>query len=333
VGTWRDGLLVGDPRAAFVVNQALAYDLNLRIQDVAFQGSERLWVAGAAAHDPGDPPGVADRSPRGAARLTVGEGGVVTAFTHFVRTSEEPRDVTGLPSSDVRDVLPAADGGAWLACGTERYQLGVADHLDGDPAVVAGSQRPGGVARVDAADAVEVVAGPDVAPDARALAALPDGRLLVLDAREGALALDADGLAGAPPAALAGLPAGTPRAAWADADGGLAAGTDGGAVVVEGTARAVLDDIGTAWVFARRAAGVVLVGSDAGLVWAVGADATAPTEPAPGEAARPPFRPVVDPGPDPDPECLRAGSSCDIQDDRCCAGLTCVWAGFAPVCQ
>jgi hypothetical protein len=151
-------------------------------------GADGLAVGGFATHDPVIPDeAVDDRSPRGLVLLKAGKA------LHFVRTASAKGDVAGLPSSEIRALLPDGDG-VVVACATERSHPSSASDRELGPVFVGASgKRRGGLVRVDATGAVKVLAGADVAPDPFALARGPDGALWVLDLERGLLQQTAAG--------------------------------------------------------------------------------------------------------------------------------------------
>ena len=328
IGTRKDGLFFGAPDAGTSINQAIEVTVSLLLRAVAWEGDGVLWLGGTATHSAGDPPALLDKGPRGAARLVV-DGGKVQSAMHFVLASDDPKDVTGLPSGDVAGILVDPEGGAILACAAERVSQGSLDRTEGPKLLVEGVPRDGGVARITAAGDVEVLAGPDAAPDPRALAYDTDGSLLVLDAEAGELRIDGGTTE---PAGLAlPMPEGAiPHGLLVLPDGAVAAHSEGIAVAALGE-EGTIGGVGHAWEAVERADGVVLVGTDEGLV-RLHAEGAVDVEEAPiAIGALPPFE-KIDPPVGPGPDCLKAGALCGATPESCCAGLTCA-SGIALTCQ
>jgi len=269
IGTYRDGFYVGAIGSAGggVVGNPAFFGPSLFTEDVLWDEATRtLWIAGKTSHGPGDPPQLADRGPRGAAAIVVGER-EVTSATHYVRATDFEGPIVGLPSGEVMDLLWDDDGGVLMACATERVGVSDYDRADQPLFLVDGAPREGGVAKVDAdRRTLSVLAGPDLVPDPRALAWDADGGLLVADAERGLVRLDDLGEAAtATPIATPGLPAGAiPQTLWASGDD-LALGTSRGLWLRwHGTTR-VLDDVGFVWAI-EDLGDHLAVGTDVGLV-------------------------------------------------------------------
>lgn len=310
LGTWRDGFLVGQKagdRVEGLVGNPALIGPSLFLDAVWARDTERggreVWLAGRTSHQPGDPVVVADRGPRGVAKLEVDNSAVASAV-HYVRSSEDAEDVVGLPSGDVRDLAANAAGDLVLSCAKER----MAPNYDRDEAPVFtldGQSRGGGLALIPGADrgVVSVLADHTVTPDPRAVAFAPDGHLWVADAERGVLRSTAPvgaeaGRAGAdaiprePPEALGFLPVeleGWPTGAkpirlWAGQGGDLAVATSMGLWVRLGGRELVVDGVGYVWSLLWRD-GALWAGSDEGLV-VVSPEGHAVTLPAraPGEA-------------------------------------------------
>ncbi len=262
LGTWRDGLLAGAPDSISIWNQALEWGVSLYATSVFWESDDVLWLAGLSSHAPGDPEQLADAGPMGAVRIIFDARGGVADARHFVShirpDLNDGRVVEGLPSGEVMQVLALPDGRILLVCAAERMLPAGSDAAPrpffqaGD-----GNVRPGGLAAVDPETlAVEVLAGPQELPDPQAAALLPDGRLLVLDASNGARVLD-DGVwipwEGT-------LPSGFPRALhpWRD-----------GAVVLTDTAARVpglADDLSGAFSCAAEVGEILYLGHAQGIV-------------------------------------------------------------------
>ena len=264
IGTFRDGTFVGDPGGGYVFNQALDPGVSLYEQDVAWASPSTLWIAGSGMHDPSDPPNLADTGPRGAARATF-EGEKLLSFEHFVMASNDAKDVTGLPSSEVAAIAVGPTGDAFLACATERVGVHATDRTIGEPFSLGGKVRAGGVAKIGKDGAITVLATSDAAPDPRGIAVDAAGDPWVLDAQKGLLRFENGAFVAAP--LPEGAPAGAyPRGLWLGAGQDLAALYDKGALVSLGGQATFVGDVGHAWRATQRAAGVILVGTDRGLV-------------------------------------------------------------------
>lgn len=123
--------------------------------DVAWKNNDEFWVSGPATHSEGDTANLADVGPRGATLMTLDATGAITGWKHYVRASNDAKDV-GLPSSDVRDVVTSSDGSAYLVCARERMRP-VSDRIEGAPFELSGQQRAGGIALVDATGALGTI--------------------------------------------------------------------------------------------------------------------------------------------------------------------------------
>ncbi|MFO0745681.1 MAG: hypothetical protein U1F43_08410 [Myxococcota bacterium] len=289
LGTFRDGFYVGGLATGIVGNPAFLGPSLLTTDVLWDDATSELWLAGGTTHGNGDTPFLADRGPRGAAVVSIGPDGPGAA-TRFVRASDTAGEVTGLPSGEIMDLLRGPDGSVLMACATETVKDSDWDRsvqpvfkLDGQP-------RKGGVATVSATHEVTVLAGPDLAPDARALAwdkpGSPDAKLLVADAERGLFRLD-DGVA--TPIPTPGLPADAiPQVLWTSAAGDLALGTSKGLYLHWHGSTTVLDDVGFVWSVAAQA-DHLYVGSDAGLVVIREAESPMVTFPARPEGHAPPF--------------------------------------------
>lgn len=311
LGTWRDGFLVGEKTAdrveGFVGNPALigpSLFLDAVWAREARQGGREVWLAGRTSHQPGDPAVVADRGPRGVAKLEVANG-LIASAVHYVRSSEDAEDVVGLPSGDVRDLAANAAGDLVLSCAKER----MAPNYDRDEAPVfllEGQSRGGGLALIPSGDrgVVSVLADHTVTPDPRAVAFAPDGHLWVADAERGVLrstgpvggdrASGADAIPREPPDPLGFLPVtlgGWPTGAkpirlWVGGGSDLAVATSMGLWVRLGGRELVIDGVGFVWSLLMRD-GALWAGSDEGLVvvspedHAVTLPARTPGEPVP----------------------------------------------------
>jgi hypothetical protein len=265
IGTFRDGTFVGDPANGRAVNQAGEFNVSLYENDVAWADADSVWIAGQRIHDPADPPALADVGPRGASLLLFDPGSKAITGKHYVRASKDAADVVGLPSDEVAAIALGPDGAAYLACATERSGVHSSDRILGDPFVLQGQTRSGGVAKIGVDGKITVLAGSEVAPDPRGMAFDSAGKLWVLDATKGLLGLENGTLVAA--AAPGGVPAGAyPHGLWRGAGQDSAALYDKGASITFGGASAFVGDAGHAWRAAPRAKGVVMIGTDEGLV-------------------------------------------------------------------
>lgn len=289
IGTYRDGTFVGAPTNGYAFNQALTPGVSLYETDVAWAAAGAMWIAGSAVHDPSDPPELADVGPRGAALVKLGDDGKPATFTHYVLSSKDAKDVTGLPSSEIAGVAVAPDGASFLACATERLGVRSSDRALGEPFALDGKVRKGGVAQIGKDGALTVIANDAVAPDPRGIAVDATGGLWVLDAEKGLLHQQGGGLVSA--ALPEGAPAGAyPHGLWRGANQDLAALYDKGALVSLGGHAKFVGDAGHAWRAAARAPGVILIGSDQGLIRARVAAADVSEKPA-VKGALPAFKP------------------------------------------
>lgn len=293
VATWKAGIFWGLPAAGAAINQAITFGTSLESSDVEWLDATRLWVTGDATHSQGDPPALADKGPRGAALVTLGEDGLPAAVAHYVRASEDEKDLTGLPSANVMDVLVLADGTTLLACAAERYDVSWLDRIEGGIFVLAGVFREGGVAHILADGTIDVVADSKIAPDPRALALAPDGAVLALDAQHGAIRIE-EGMAEKVdlPFPLPGdLRAHDLRLSGDDVVASLWAG----AAVQLGGEWQMFGGVGHAWQALWRADGVALIGTDEGLLRVRADGATDVAEPPIEPASPPPFEVVAPP--------------------------------------
>lgn len=288
IGTTGDGTFIGDPAGGYAFNQASTVEVSLIEHDVAWSGDNSVWIAGAATHHTGDDDFLADRGPRGAAEVYLSGSGVIGASRHYVRATDETTDVPGLPSGEVASLVVARNGDAYLACATERVDGDVLDRVLGKPFVFKGEVRTGGIARITHGGKVEVLASGDVAPDPRAVALDEAGTLFALDAQKGLLRHGEGGFeaVSVDPAAPVGS---YPRGLWLGKGKDRAALYDTGASVSLGGGKAFVDGVGHAWRATERAAGVLLIGTDEGLVRVRTVDTADIMEQPAGEGAPPPF--------------------------------------------
>lgn len=336
----RDSLYVTDGDRAFLQNPTFLGP-SLWLHDVAWADATTFWLGGRATHSEGDGPELADVGPRGAARVDLSSG-TIGDVTHYVRATRDPAGlatITGLPSSDVRAIVPDGDV-VWLVSGIERVYAGSADRDDGTPFTIGGEQRRGGLTRVESDGSITVVADATEVPDGRAAALDPEGVLHILDAREGLLRWTGTEVEAVELPVT--VPSGAiPQSLVFGSDGTMVLGYDRGAVVRIGEVAEWLDGFGYVWTAMERGPGVVLLGTDEGLVRvrAPGVDAIA--EPAPVTGSRPPVIVVREggmSGGDPDmgvpdmggPSCKGEAEVCS--PGECCTGLVCGGSGIVTAC-
>ncbi|MCA9515311.1 MAG: hypothetical protein KC635_10240, partial [Myxococcales bacterium] len=337
IGTGRDGVVYGPPEAVAAENPT-TWRASLDIMDVAFRadtekGGGMMWLATRTTHNNSDPVNLADVGPHGAARVAINDRGDFAGATHYVRTSNLDTDVKGLPSSDVRDVLLADDGTAYLACALERENQNPFDRAEEDVFKIDDLPRKGGVAHILSDDTVQIVTDATETPDPRVLAFDADGALIVGDAQVGVVRVTESGVA---PVTLPGtVPGGAiPRALWFGEGGDMAVGYDKGLLVSLGGAVRFVDTVGFVWTIVERD-GALLVGTDEGLLVVardeagLTLDVAAP--PTPGAI---PFETIhADGSGGTGGECLGAGEVCQGNPEGCCAGLSCGGSGFVLMCQ
>lgn len=335
----RDSLYITDGSRAFLQNPTFLGP-SLFLHDVTWEGTDAFWLGGRATHSAGDGPELADVGPRGAARVSLSDG-TIDEVTHYVRATRDPAGpgtITGLPSSDVRAIVPDGDV-TWLVSGIERVYTGSHDRNDGEPFVLGGEQRRGGLTEVAADGSITVVANATEIPDGRAAALDPDGVLHVLDARNGLLRWTGSAIESVElPVAV---PSGSiPQTLVFGSEGTMVLGYDTGAVVQIGETAEWLEGFGFVWTAIERGEGVVLLGTDEGLVRVRAPGVAAIGEPAPATGARPPVLVVRDGGMmvgDPDMGTPDMGPSCKVEADpcspgECCAGLVCGGSGIVTAC-
>lgn len=330
---WRDDFFAGDPNAGLTFNPAITTNTSLFTYDVAWASDTALWFGGRATHDDGDPPELADRGPRGAALVTLGTDGSFASYKHFVRASDDAKDVTGLPTGEVTAVVPAPDGSTYLVCATERVRGATLDREEGpaflDPSH--GAPRLGGIARVSADGKVTVLVSGDAIPDPRAAALADDGTLLVADATKGLLRWNGSKLETVTPPAS--IPSGAiPHGVFVHGDTTAVTGSLGVAVAI-GKSSKFVGDVGHGWRAAARGNGVLLVGTDQGLLRVRAPGAPDVTEAKPIDGKLPAFAPVAPPPTDPGGSCIPAHTVCSSNPTGCCPGLTCSSTGFALTCE
>lgn len=265
-----------------------------------------------------------------AARVSLDASGAVAGYSHFVLASDLASDVTGLPSSSVRDVLAIDAGTAYLACGMERVDASPFDRAVEPLFMLDGEPRPGGVARVLGDDTVAVVVDGALAPDARAIAFDWNGDLVVADALVGLLRVTPAGVETFDPGLP--IPAGSiPQVLWFGAGDELAVGYDTGLAIRFGGSEGFVGEVGWVWDISLRGE-TLLVATDEGLlrIRAPGASDL----PVTGiEVGLPPaFEAIAPPVEDPGGDCIPKGASCGADPDGCCSGLSCVF-GFVQTCE
>lgn len=334
VAGFRVDLFAGGDGGGILLNPALELGTSLWPEDVAWQDDRTFWVVGRTSHHAGDPAHLADTGPRGAARVVLNEGGSIASVTHYVRRDRDgtPGVITGLPSAEVYDVLFDAEGTAFVVCGTERL-MGTYDRVEREEFRLDGQLRRGGVARIEDDGSITVVAGPGVVPDGRAGAFAPDGTLYVLDAERGLLRQTGSGFE---VVELSGVPAGSvPQTLWIGASGDLIAGFDTGAWMRLGETTRFLDGVGVVW-GVEESDGLILLGTDRGLVRVAAPGVIDPGEPASSAGELPPFVGGEPPPPPPPPAdggmCLTEGQVCSASPEGCCPGLFCSSMGIVQHC-
>jgi hypothetical protein len=122
-----------------------------------------------------------------------------------------------------------------------------------------------------------------------------------------------------------------PTSLWMGTNGDMVATYSTGAMVQLDGVTGFVDGVGYAWSSRERSDGVVLIGSDSGLLRVSAPGKSDVTELAPiaGEVA--PFAVVVV-EPDSGGECLPEASSCSGADLPCCTGFVCGGSGFVQQC-
>lgn len=288
---FRDDLWLGDATDGRWAHGPLELGISLYPQALAWESEGVLWVGGQAAHSSSDPAHLADVGPRGIARVVLGEAGSVRSHVQYVRGARDPMAgvITGLPSSEITDVIPLSNGRAFVIAGAERVRDGGSDRDDDHPVFrVDGADRLGGVALVDfdglddreGTDddhTITIVAGPDELADPRAAALLPDGvSLYVLDATRGLVRIDEDRVVHDEPLPLELT---FPHFVHTN-ETSFAVGGAEGSVVSLGAVRHTLVDHGHAWTALPRDASVLYLGTDEGVVRLAAPGGTLPTEPA-----------------------------------------------------
>lgn len=269
IGTFGDANFIGTPGGTGVVEAPVSFGVSNQLYAMRFADPKTVWIGGRATHTPSDPPNP-DIGPRGAAKLSIDEAGKVTTWKRFTRGSSDPKDVVGLPSGDVRATLVAADGNTYLLCATEASSSNGTDREEGAPFVLAGKKYPGGIARIGKDDAVATVTDSAVTPDPRAGALAPDGRLVVADVQKGLLAITNFAGPGTPVITpilgAEAVPAGAiPTSVWVGNGDDLIVTYDRGVYRNFGGEKIYTARDGYTWSSADKA-GVVLVGSEDGLV-------------------------------------------------------------------
>jgi len=332
LGTWRDGLFVG-PLDGGLGENPTDWGPSLYVLDVAWDGPRHVWVGGRSMHVVGDAPDLADRGPRGVARIELAEDGrSIVSVAHYARATSQPEDdaIPGLPSGEVTAIVPTEDG-TWLVCGTEGSWDSPLDRTLWPPYELEGAPRTGGVAFVGPDGAPVVVAGPEDVPDPRTAALDEDGSLLVWDSQRGLLRVTR---ADVTPVELPDeVPAEVwPTSLWLGPDGALVATSSRGALVRVAGAERWLDGDGWTWNAAARSGDVLLIASDQGLLRVRPDTVPDVTEAPPGVAARPPYAVVPPPEIDDPGECLPAGARCELTGTPCCTGLECGGAGYVTLC-
>ena len=332
IGCWKDTVFYGPPEDGVAENPT-TWRTSLYVEDVARVETAKgpaLWIASRTTHSSNEPPNLANVGPDGAARVGIDDKGGFAGFTHFVRDSNRPEDVKGLPTSDVRAVLPDTDGSVLLACARESVDASFYDRVEEPAFLLDGAEVPGGVVRVAADNTLSVVTTSAQTPDPRALAWDASGALLVGDAEVGLVRVTEDGVEAVD---LGGsIPSGAiPRALWAGPGDDLVVGFDRGVYARIGGATLFVDTVGFTWTVEPFGPGV-LVGSDEGLVAIAPENTTWPAFEAVPAAGAIPFAEVTTGG-GTTGECLQASAVCTPGGTPCCAGLSCGGSGFVTMCQ
>ena len=292
VGTFGDANFIGAPGKGAVIAPTEQGTSNFTY-DIAFSTPATVWVGGRATHVPNDPP-KPNIGPRGAARLTLGGDGQLVSSQRFTRGSDDPADIVGLPSGEVRGTLVAADGSIYLLCATERSTQNTTDREEGSTYVLDGKTYLGGIARITG-DAIAAVTDSTTTPDPRAGAFAVDGRLVVADAKVGVVALTK--LGGPGPAVVTPVPGvadlvpsgAIPTSVWVGAGTDLVVTYDKGVYRSFGGEKTYSARDGYSW-RARGVGASVLIGSEDGLSVLRVAGQPALSLPAVVKGALPPFQ-------------------------------------------
>ena len=328
-GSRGDVLFLSTPSGAESLTPALDLGVSNKLYDVAWEDENTLWASGLATHQTNDDANLADVGPRGAARIVLNATDEIESVTHYVlatRDAPGPSTVTGLPSSEVRDVVVTPNGETILICGTERVGASVYDRDEGEPFVLDGSPRLGGVASVSSDGAMTPLLDGAAVPDGRAGAWGSDDALYILDAERGLLrwsdfVVDALELPADPPTGS------TPHRLWMGADDSLVATLSTGAAIRLGGVEVFATDVGHTWGVTERSEDVLWIGADEGLLRVYTQDVTPPAETLPPQGAAPPFkvlsRAVA---------CFAQDEACNTNANGCCEGLVCGGSGIVPVC-
>lgn len=255
----REGLWLGFP-ISINYNQAIDFRLSLFINDLRWDQQGHLWMSGRASTD--NTAEVNDRSPRGTARIEVGQNGVV-GHLQFARSSEDTTTIGGLPSNAVSAVLPLPDGDALVLCATERDN-DERDRALGEPYDPGTGIELGGIARISG-KTVSIVAESDEAPDPIAGVVMASGAAHVADATRGLLTLENDTLTQADwPGEV---PAGSrPVAVQLGSSSELLVGFDTGLLLMTDTESYFFAGNGFTWRGMALPQGGALVGTDEGLL-------------------------------------------------------------------
>jgi hypothetical protein len=287
VASHRDSLYVGGAEG-LLINPAIELGVNLRSTAAQWESDTVFWLAGPASHDPTDPPATANAGPRGAARVQLDERGQVQSSIHFVGLAREgDTAVTGLPSSNVTDIV-VGQAETFLIAGIERMTDTTYDRQPEAERFIDGQDRSGGVARIDREGAITILDDGTAVPDGRAAALDSEGTLWVLDAQRGLLRRTSNGFEEAPLSGVQ-IPSGSiPTDLRFGADWMVATYSTGAAVRL-GTHTTFVDGVGWTWAAIERAAGVLLIGADEGLIRVTAPGADDPGEPAAVASEAPAF--------------------------------------------
>ena len=326
LATARDATFVRIGEVTRALATQLEPGLNLDMTAAAWAG-DALWLGSSYAWD--DLPGFPDeekakinaRGPQGLGYLAFSDEGRILEMRRYVRqASDQPRpghqEIGGLRSSNVRAVLPLDGGRALVGVGLERKSVG-GDHRLGE---LAPTEALGGIDLVQGAT-VAAIAAPAGIDFSEIVALVRFGEtVLALDAANGVFEVDVE--ARAAERVL--------EAAWPASERALSLAIDSSGVVAVGTTRGVYVAVDgalervttqrTGWVWSMRfvADGVLLAGTDEGLVRVRIEDAVAPPLGPAAFEAREPW--PLDLGCNGEEDCACFG------DDHCAPELSCVCA-------
>jgi hypothetical protein len=325
-GVPRDDLYVGAPIGGMTFNPAITAGVSLFQLDLAWADDKTLFIGSRAQHEPD---GASDTSPRGGAKIELGGDGSFVKATHFVRDSMIDTDIKGLPSSEVTAVVPLADGSAYFVCATERVRAPGRDRDEGTPFLDGTTPRLGGLAKVSATGTITVLVSGAELPDPRAAALDDKGNLLLVDSTKGLLRWTGSKLEAVPSPVT--IPSGAIPHGMLTTPDATATTWSLGAHVTIGKTSAFVGDVGHAWRAMAPKAGVVLVGTDRGLLRVRGQGVTDSKEATPGVGHLPQTA-LVNPPPAPG-ACIALHAPCGANPTGCCAGTTCSSLGIIQTCE